>query len=91
MLALAALRERPAAFDVVVTDYNMPRCSGVEVAREVARIRPGLPVLISSGYVSDALRAEAAAAGVRYVLHKENTLEELCATVRRVLDAEPAA
>jgi len=88
-LALAALRERPGAFDLVVTDYNMPRFSGVEVAREVARIRPALPVVITSGYVSEALRAEAAAAGVRHVLHKENTLEELCATVRSVLDATP--
>jgi PAS domain S-box-containing protein len=87
-LALAALRERPGAFDLVVTDYNMPRLSGVEVALEVARIRPTLPVVITSGYVSQALHAEAAAAGVRHVLHKENTLEELCATVRRVLDAD---
>ena len=87
-LALAALRERPAAFDIVVTDYNMPRFSGVEVAREVARIRPALPVVITSGYVSQALCDEAAAVGVRHVLHKENTLEELCETVRRVLDVE---
>ena len=88
-LALAALRDRPGAFDLVVTDFNMPRFSGVEVAREVARIRPALPVVITSGYVTQALRDDAAAVGVRHVLNKENTLEELCATVRRVLDAEP--
>ena len=84
--ALAALREQPGAFDLVVTDYNMPSCSGVEVAREVAHLCPGLPVVISSGYVSESLLAEAASAGVHHVLHKENTLEELCSLVQRILD-----
>ena len=90
-LALAALAERPNAFDLVVTDHNMPHCSGIELARHVSLMRPGLPVVISSGYVTDALRAEAASVGVRHVLHKENTLEELTALVRRVLDGNGSA
>ncbi len=88
--ALAALRAWPEDFDLVITDYNMPHCSGIELAREVARLRPGLPVVISSGYITDAMRAEAADAGVRHVMHKENTLEELGALARRVLDGDPA-
>ena len=85
-LALADLADHPGSYDLVVTDHNMPYCSGVELARLVAQLRPGLPVVISSGYVTDALRAEAADVGVRHVLHKENTLEELAALARRVLD-----
>ena len=84
--ALAALRARPDAVDLVITDYNMPHCSGVELAREVARLRAGLPVVISSGYITDALLAEAASVGVRHVMHKENTLEELGPLARRLID-----
>jgi PAS domain S-box-containing protein len=90
-LALAVLRQRPEDFDLVVTDYNMPQRSGIEVAREVARIRPGLPVVISSGYITDAMRAEAQAAGVQDLMNKENTLEELTRLAERILGGAQTA
>ena len=83
--ALAAVQQQPLAFDVVVTDYNMPGRNGLEVVRELARLNPWLPVIVSSGYISDTLRAEAAALGVRYLLNKENTLEDLCRLVQQAL------
>lgn len=83
--ALNALRAAPAAFDLVVTDFNMPGSSGLELASEVARLRPDLPIVIASGYVSDELRRGAAAAGVRHLLQKQNLIEELVPLVRRVL------
>lgn len=89
-LARAALCERPSDWDLVVTDHNMPGCSGIELARTVAMVRPALPVVVSSGYVTEALRTEAERAGVRYVLRKENTLEELCSVAHRLLDNAPA-
>ena len=83
--AVAAVRAAPRAFDLVVTDFNMPGFTGMEVAGVLAEIRPELPVVISSGYISDELQARAAAAGVRALLQKQNTLEELPALVRSVL------
>jgi CheY-like chemotaxis protein len=71
--------------DLVVTDFNMPGLSGLDVVRVLAGIRPGLPVVISSGYVSDDLRASAAALGVRAVMQKEHTIEELGAVVHAAL------
>ena len=83
--AIAAVREHPGDFDFVVTDFNMPACSGLDVARELAGIRPGLPVVISSGYITDELRAEALDAGVRGLLEKQNTFEELGKLVAQIL------
>ncbi|CAN5290906.1 hypothetical protein BH11PSE9_BH11PSE9_31590 [soil metagenome] len=83
--ALAAVRARPQAFDLVVSDFNMPDISGLDMALALGEIRPCLPVVISSGYLSDELRAGAAVAGVRRLLQKENTLEELCDVVRDLL------
>lgn len=84
--ALGALRSQPDAIDVFVTDYNMPGRSGLEVAREVALIQPGLPVVISSGLITDELRDQARAAGVRTLLEKENAFRELAPLVGRLLD-----
>ena len=39
--------------DVAVTDLNMPLVSGLDVARELARVAPDLPVIISSGNLPD--------------------------------------
>ncbi len=84
--ALARLRAQPQAFDAVVTDFNMPELSGLEVARAVAALRPELPVVVSSGYLSEDVRRQARAAGVRGLVNKEHTLEELPGLLRSLLD-----
>ena len=83
--ALAAVRADPQAFDFVVTDFNMPRCSGLDVAQEVALIRPGMPVVISSGYISDELLAGAREAHVGGLLEKQKTFEDLGRMIGQIL------
>jgi signal transduction histidine kinase/CheY-like chemotaxis protein len=89
--ALAAVREAPNDVDLFVTDYNMPELSGLDVVRALHEIRPGLPVIISSGFLNDEIRALAARAGVRHLLQKEYSTEQLTPLVRRVLDASFAS
>ena len=85
--AMERLRADPDAFDAVVTDFNMPEMSGVEVARFIGHLRPRLPIVISTGYLSEELREQAVAVGVRALLKKENTLEELAGLLRDLLAA----
>jgi CheY-like chemotaxis protein len=47
--ALALLSSGTRA-DVLVTDHLMPGMSGADLAREVRKMKPGLPILIVSGY-----------------------------------------
>ncbi len=90
--AVAAVRADPSAFDLVVTDYNMPTLSGIDVAREVARIQADLPVLLISGYITDDLREEARQIGVRHIIDKPNTVNALCEAIGQVLQShEPGS
>ncbi|MEM9401462.1 MAG: ATP-binding protein [Pseudomonadota bacterium] len=41
------------AIDVAVFDYMMPDMTGIELARRVAELRPGLPVVIASGMIDE--------------------------------------
>lgn len=77
-------------FDAVVTDFSMPEMSGLEVAQRVAALRPGTPVAIVSGFVSDELRHEARRLGVSMVLRKEDSFQELAASVGRPLAGHAA-
>lgn len=81
--AIAALRATPDEFDLVVTDYKMPAMTGLEVAGVIRAIRPDLPVVMASGYVTEELRQEAPAVGIRELIYKPNTVEELCEAVAR--------
>ena len=83
--AVQMVRAAPLAFDVVVTDLNMPELSGLDVARALQAIRADLPVIISSGNLPDQLHDQARQAGVRALLHKQYTLEELGAVIHWVL------
>ncbi len=85
--ALEVLRAAPAGFDLVLTDYNMPMTSGLDVAREVRAIRADLSVVITTGYVDDSLRAEAAAIGVRDVIFKADTVDAFCDAMQRVVES----
>ena len=87
---LAAIRAHPADFDIVVTDFNMPGHSGLDLARELRALRPDLPVIITTGFITDALLSGAKECGVRLVFDKQNLVEELPGHIARVLDG-PAA
>jgi CheY-like chemotaxis protein len=82
--ALDAVRADPGGFDLVLSDYNMPVMSGLDVARELSRIRPDLPVAVISGYITDELREEAPRSGVRHLIYKPDTADELCEVVWRL-------
>jgi PAS domain S-box-containing protein len=84
--ALAALRANPASFDLVLTDYNMPGMSGLDVAREVRNIRSDLPVALTSGFIDKELQQQAAGAGVRELIFKADAVEVLCDAVQRVIE-----
>jgi PAS domain S-box-containing protein len=80
---LAVLSGKPLAYDLVLTDYNMPRLSGLDVAERVHALRPELPVILLSGHIPERLKQDAARAGVAQVIYKPCALDDLCEVIER--------
>jgi CheY-like chemotaxis protein len=47
--ALALLREG-ADFDLMITDFSMPKMNGAELSAAAGKLRPELPILLATGY-----------------------------------------
>lgn len=69
--------------DIVITDYSMPGMNGVDMAAEILRIRPETPVIISSAFSDEGVMDKAKKAGVREILRKPYTSEEINDAIRR--------
>ncbi len=90
--AKEALQEQPGVYDLLVTDYNMPGYSGVDLLRDAKTIRPDLPVALASGYVTPEIEQRALQEGASALIYKPNDVNELCETVQRLIrnhDAQP--
>ncbi|WP_179188439.1 ATP-binding protein [Hydrogenophaga sp. IBVHS2] len=85
MDALEVLAAGADRFDLCITDHNMPGMSGLDLAAAMQAQGYRLPVVIASGFISDELRARSAEIGVAELLHKPDTVEELCRSIERVL------
>ena len=69
---------------------NMPGASGLDLAAAVQAIWPDLPIILSSGYLSEELQTRALQMGLRAVLNKEQTVERLPGLLAEI-PAGPAA
>jgi DNA-binding NtrC family response regulator len=76
-LALAAFRARPQHFDVVVTDLSMTRMSGFDLAQALQAIRPDVPIVMTSGYVKAEDQERAMRMGLRDLILKPDTVDQL--------------
>jgi two-component system, cell cycle sensor histidine kinase and response regulator CckA len=84
--AMEYLRANAQDVDLVVTDHNMPGQCGLELAGEIRRQRPELPVVLASGYITDELRDGAQQVGVQHLFEKARGIEEMCELVGQILN-----
>lgn len=87
--ALAAFSRAPDRFDLLLTDEVMPELTGTALAAAVHALRPGLPVVLASGFGGPQLATRAAEAGVAIVLKKPLVRAELAQAIDRALHGTP--
>ncbi len=83
--ALWAVRQSPEAFDLMLTDQNMPGMSGLDLAEAVRSVRPDLPIVLSSGYLDDAAMVRVERLGIEGAIEKPYNVIELQAVIERAL------
>jgi CheY-like chemotaxis protein len=76
-------------FDLVVTDYKMPRMDGLELIKRLRKQAPSLPIVLVSGYV-DTLGLNEATTGADVVIQKSShEVSHLVRSVARLLRRKP--
>lgn len=83
--ASAIERLRAVEYDLLITDLKMPGMDGLSVIREARRIMPDLPVIIITGYSTEASAIEAINLGVAGYLTKPFRLPRILAATARAL------
>ena len=84
--ALETFKASPEEFDLVVTDQTMPNMSGAELAVELLKVRPDIPIILCTGYSSKISEEKAKEIGIRKFCMKPLDRRQLAKTVRKVLD-----
>jgi CheY-like chemotaxis protein/two-component sensor histidine kinase len=86
--SLEALRHQSSEkrFELVVTDMTMPHFTGTDLARELSRFDPAIPVILMTGFSNKIDAEKAQGLGIQGFLMKPVALEELAITVRMALD-----
>ena len=84
--AIARIKENPDKFDVVFTDYSLPVINGLELAKLVGEISPGIPIILCSGIIGLIDETQLAAAGIADVAKKPYSINELDSIIKRVVN-----
>jgi CheY-like chemotaxis protein len=86
--ALAIFAESPESYDLVITDMNMPKMTGKQLAIEMLKIRPDIPIILCSGYSEPISEQSAEDLGIKGYLLKPIGIKQLAKTVRTVLSTK---
>ncbi len=84
--ALRHFTGNAADYDLVVTDMTMPGLTGRELAVEMMSIRPGIPIVLCTGFSEQMDAEQAKSLGIQEFVMKPVGRKELARIVRRVLD-----
>ncbi len=85
MEALTIFMQDPKRFDLVITDQTMPEMTGIVLAAKLLKVRPGLPIILCTGYSESISRETATEAGIKEIVMKPASKKEIAEAVRRAL------
>ena len=84
--ALDLFHTKPESFDLVITDMTLPKMTGIDLSRELLKIRPNIPIILCSGIKDPDTEAQVKSIGIKSYIMKPLTKRELAGVMREVLD-----
>ena len=85
LIAREKIRLEPGSYDLLITDQTMPNLSGTQLAEDVLKFIPGLPVVAITGYNTKLDDSAVRKAGIRALLNKPINESELLATIAKLI------
>ena len=83
--ALGFIRTAPDRFDAVITDFQMPGMTGLELMAQIRQVRPQIPVIITSGFAGRMTPERLREAGASEFLPKPMEAGTLAEALARIL------
>ena len=83
--ALELFRKHPENFDLVVTDMTMPGLTGIDLAREILKLRPDMPIILCTGFNELITEEKAKEVGIREYAMKPLALNSIAGLIRKAL------
>jgi two-component system chemotaxis response regulator CheY len=74
---------------LVILDLSMPVMNGLQAARELRRLFPGLPLVMFTSFETAHLTREAMDAGVTSLFSKSEPVRNLICAIQSLLDPRP--
>lgn len=84
--AIDSFCKNPQRFDLVITDFSMPKITGDVLAKKILMCRGDIPVILSTGFCDDVMISSSQEIGIKKILEKPFVLNELSQQIRAVLD-----
>ena len=86
--ALKTIQNQQENFDLVITDQTMPDMTGIDLARRILQIRPGMPIILCTGFSNLISEEKARIYGIKGFAMKPLAKKDLAALIRTVLDEQ---
>lgn len=84
--ALEAFRAAPDKFDLVIADMTMPNMTGMELSRELMKLRPDIPIILCTGFSKINSENKAKKLGIKGYVMKPVLRNDMARAIRHVLN-----
>ena len=86
--AIKSFQDAPNKFDLIITDLAMPGLAGDQLITRIVSLRPGIPVILCTGFGDAISEKKAKALGITALVLKPMEMKHMARTIRRVLETK---
>ena len=83
--ALNLFQDLPDQFDIIFTDFQMPKINGIELSRAILKIRPEMPIILCTAYPDEFEDQNAKDVGIAAFLPKPFSTKDIVHIFEKVL------